>query len=62
MFTKQQREIGMHITSAYLRERELYDGQFLKFLSSILKASYMFCLGYFRDLDKLNEFNFSRDS
>ena len=52
----------MHITSAYLRERELYDGQFLKFLSSILKASYMFCLGYFRDLDKLNEFNFSRDS
>ena len=34
-----------HISSAYLRERELYDGQFLRSLLSNLKPSYIFCLG-----------------
>ena len=33
-----------HISSAYLRERELCDGQFFKFFCRILKPSYIFCL------------------
>ena len=48
--------------SAYSSERELYDGQLLKFLFRILTLSYVFCLGYFSDsIDNLNESKFSRD-
>ena len=45
--------------SAYSRERELYDGQFLKFLFRILKLSYIFCLGYFWQ-SKFSSYVFNR--
>ena len=49
--TKQQREIA---TFCIFEKRELYDGQFLKFLFRILTLSY--------SIDRLNESKFSRDS
>ena len=33
--------------SAHSRERKLYDGEVVNFLSQILTLSYIFCLGYF---------------
>ena len=48
LFTKvhETTTLNRHISSAYLRERELYDGQFFKNLfCRILKLSCIFCLG-----------------
>ena len=48
LFTKVHKTTTSNRHTPHICERELYDGQFLKFLSRILKLSYIFCLGFFR--------------
>ena len=66
LFTKVHKTTtwNRHISSAYLRECELYDGQFLKFLLSNFEAVLHILFGSSDTIycDKLKKFNFSRDS
>ena len=66
LFTKVHKSTtwNKHISSAYLRERELSDGQFLKFLLPNFEAVLHILFGSSdtTNWNKLNEFNFSWDS
>jgi len=56
--TKQQREIA---TFCIFEKRELYDGQFFKFLFRILTLSYIYSVWDISDsVDKLNESKLAR--